>query len=205
MHKEILNKKQIELLPLIHNFNKGFGLVGGTAIALQIGHRESIDLDLFSCNDINNAKIIKIIKDYFENNVDLQIIRDEIGEYTLFINKVKCTFFYYPFKIQFDVDFDNIIKMPNLITLAAMKAYTLGRRVKWKDYVDLYFIFNRYSLQDVVEKSKEIFGNEFSEKNFREQLSYFEDIDYTEKIIFKENFKVSDEEIKRKLQKISIS
>ena len=52
MHREILNKKQIELLPLIHNFNERFGLVGGTAIALQIGHRESIDLDLFSYNDI---------------------------------------------------------------------------------------------------------------------------------------------------------
>ncbi|MEA2064850.1 MAG: hypothetical protein U9O66_00955 [Patescibacteria group bacterium] len=47
MHKKILTKEQKELLPLIKKFIKKFGLVGGTAIALQIGHRESIDFDFF--------------------------------------------------------------------------------------------------------------------------------------------------------------
>ena len=48
MHKEILTDEQINLLPLVQLFNKDFGLVGGTAIAFHIGHRESIDFDLFS-------------------------------------------------------------------------------------------------------------------------------------------------------------
>ncbi len=61
MHKEILTKEQIELLPLVHEFIKDFGLVGGTAIALQIGHRRSIDFDLFSLKEFDNAKIRKII------------------------------------------------------------------------------------------------------------------------------------------------
>ena len=46
MHKEILTKEQLELLPTIKFFSKDFGLVGGTAIALHIGHRHSIDFDL---------------------------------------------------------------------------------------------------------------------------------------------------------------
>jgi len=53
MHKEILNNNQIELLPLIGEFSKQFILVGGTAIGLQIGHRQSIDFDLFS-NKLNS-------------------------------------------------------------------------------------------------------------------------------------------------------
>jgi len=48
MHKKILTKEQLELLPLLKLFSKNFGLVGGTAIALHIGHRRSIDLFLLS-------------------------------------------------------------------------------------------------------------------------------------------------------------
>ncbi len=44
MHKEILTKTQVKLLPTVKLFSKKFGLVGGTAVALQLGHRESIDI-----------------------------------------------------------------------------------------------------------------------------------------------------------------
>ncbi len=62
MHKEILTKKQIELLLLVKKFIKNFGLVGGTAIALQIGHRRSIDFDLFSLKEFESTKIRRVIK-----------------------------------------------------------------------------------------------------------------------------------------------
>jgi hypothetical protein len=52
MHLEILTDKQKELLPLISQFKRNFYLVGGTAIALHLGHRESIDFDLFSYNNL---------------------------------------------------------------------------------------------------------------------------------------------------------
>ncbi len=45
MHTEILNKVQSELLPVVSHFSKDFYLVGGTAIALYLGHRASIDFD----------------------------------------------------------------------------------------------------------------------------------------------------------------
>jgi len=64
-----------------------------------------------------------------------------------------------------------IIKLPNLVTLAAMKAY-----------VDLYFIFQKHSLAEVVKTTEKIFKNEFNQKHFREQLAYHQDIDYTEPI-----------------------
>jgi hypothetical protein len=61
MHKEILTDQQIKLLPLVEKFIKDFGLVDGTAIALQIGHRRSIDFDLFSAEEFDNNKIRKTI------------------------------------------------------------------------------------------------------------------------------------------------
>jgi hypothetical protein len=203
MHKEVLTKKQIELLPLIKKFKRSFGLVGGTAIALYLGHRESIDFDLFSNKIFKNSEIrSKITKEGYK--IDY-VFQDNKDEYSILVNGVKLTFLYYPFEINFINKFNDIINLPELDTLGAMKAYALGRRIKWKDYVDLYFISQQdRSLSKIIKKSKEIFKSEFNEKNFKVQLSYFKDIDYTEEVIFKKDFKVDDEKIKRKLREISL-
>jgi len=204
MHKEILTEEQIKLLPLVEKFSKDFGLVGGTAVALQIGHRRSIDFDLFSLEEFSNAKIRKkIVKDSWKIG---KAYKDEDGQFTFFVNNVQFTFFHYPFKIKFSKSFKDILKMPDLLTLGAMKAYALGRRAKWKDYVDLYFIINKYhSIEKIVKKSKEIFKGEFNERIFREALSYFNDINYTEPIEFLPGFEASDEEIKKALVEFSLS
>jgi hypothetical protein len=56
MHREILSKGQLALLPLIKLFSKEFYLAGGTAVALHIGHRRSIDFDLFTDKNIIRIK-----------------------------------------------------------------------------------------------------------------------------------------------------
>jgi hypothetical protein len=198
MHQEVLSEDQYKVLPLLNIFSKEFGLIGGTAIALHVGHRRSVDFDLASVNIFDNGKIKQKIKDI--NTV----IIDEKGEYTIITKNTKLTFLHYPFKIEFKKDF-NGIKVADLLTLAALKAYTLGRRTKWKDYVDLYFIFKNYfSLNQVVEKAESIFEKEFNEKIFRAQLGYFEDIDYSEKIEYMPGFEVEEELIKKELLRISI-
>ncbi|MDO8529310.1 MAG: nucleotidyl transferase AbiEii/AbiGii toxin family protein, partial [bacterium] len=198
MRREILTEEQIKLLPLVEMFNKDFGLVGGTAIALQIGHRRSIDFDLFSLKEFKNEKIRKIIA---KSKCKIEkVFKDEEGQFTFFINGVQLTFFHYPFKISFSKHFRKILKMPDLLTLAAMKAYALGRRAKWKDYVDLYFIIRKYhSIEKIINKGKKIFKGEFNEKIIREQLSYFDDMNYSEKIEFMKGFEVDDKIIKKAL------
>ena len=202
IHKEILTKEQVELLPLVHKFSKEFGLVGGTAIALHIGHRESIDFDLFSFKKFGNMQIRnRILK---ETKID-NIIVSKLGEFTISIKGVKITFFHYPFDIKFNTNFNDVIKIPDLLTLAAMKAYALGMRNKWKDYVDLYFIIKDfYPIDKIAEEAKKIFEGEFNERMLRNQLAYFEDINYLEKVIFKEGFETSDTIIKKKLIEFSL-
>lgn len=202
IHSEILTKEQTELLPLIKSFFEDFGLVGGTAIALLMGHRRSVDFDLFTDKEFENIKVRKEILKF--NKID-KVIMDEGGQYTIIINKVRFTFFSFPFKIDFSERFDNIIKLPDLLTLAAMKAYALGRRAKWKDYVDLYFIMKDCDINKVIRKAEIIFGDEFNEKMFRTQLAYFKDIDYTEKIDYMERFEIDDGIIKRKLTEFSLN
>jgi hypothetical protein len=181
MHKEVLTKKQIELLPLINNFKNDYFLVGGTAIALYLGHRRSIDFDLFTYQNIKKRTIKNTIEKngfYVEKN-----IFEDYEQLHLIVNSIKLTFFQFNHKIPHTIKFDNIIKIPSLLDLAGMKAYALGGRAKWKDYVDLYFIIKyKYSLKEISKKAKELFDNFFNEKLFLEQLSYFEDIDFTEHI-----------------------
>jgi len=204
MHKEILTKKQQELLPLVRSFSKNFGLVGGTAIALHIGHRESIDFDLFTLEEFFNAKVRRIITKRGEKIT--KVYKDEKGQFTFLIDDVQFTFFHYPFKIKFSENFKGIIKIPDLLTLAAMKAYALGRRAKWKDYVDLYFIINKYhSAKKIVKRANDIFKAEFNERIFREQLSYFKDINYKEEIVFKPGYEVDEKKIKKELISFSLS
>jgi len=202
MHKNILNRNQLELLPLISEFSREYYLVGGTAIALQLGHRQSIDFDLFKKTSINNKKIVGKVEKYFGKYTT---IYKEANQLHLLINGVKITFFQYEFDIPHKIRFDNIITIPTLLDLAAMKSYALGRRAKWKDYVDLYFILKyKHTFNEICVRSSELFGALFSEKLFKQQLCFFQDINYTEEVVFVENNPVSDDEIKDFLIEIAL-
>ncbi len=202
MHKDILTEEQRKLLPLLSEFSKDFGLVGGTAIALHLGHRCSVDFDLFSSKAFGNQSLLnKIIKHYKTD----QIIVNKLDELTLMINGVKFTFFRYPFNIAYAQELDRIIKLPDLLTLAAMKAFALGMRSKWKDYIDLYFIIkDHFSVDKISKKAKQIFAGNFNEKLFRSQLAYFEGIDYQEEIIFMPGLETDKETIKKALVEFSL-
>ena len=181
MYNNILSENQNQLLPFIQSFSKEFYLVGGTAIALQIGHRESIDFDLFKLSSINKVKITQRLKDF---NLTYRLIYTDAESFHIVSNGVKITFFQYPFKMKTNVVFQGI-KMPNLLHLAAMKAYAMGKRAKWKDYVDLYFILKDYhNFEEISIKSKEIFKELFSPKLFLQQICYFKDIDYSEPVSY---------------------
>jgi hypothetical protein len=202
MHKEIFSSEQFALLNIVKSFSVDFGLVGGTAIALHLGHRESIDFDLFTFAEFENQKIRRKISRVVKINA---ILRDETGQFTLVINGVRFTFLHFPYKVDFSESLDDIIKLPDLLTLAAMKAFALGRRAKWKDYVDLYFVLKaNHSVAEITEKGVEIFGSEFNEKIFRTQLAYFKDIDYSEQVVYKDGFSTSDETIKKALVDFSL-
>ena len=204
MHKEILTSEQNRLLPLVAEFSEDFGLVGGTAIAFHLGHRRSIDFDMFSEEKFGNLSILNKIKASTFGEPS-NILVNRLGEFTFIVNNVKMTFFNYPYKIIYSESFGYNIKIPDILTLSAMKAFALGQRAKWKDYVDLYFIIkDHFSISQISQKGQEIFGSGFNEKLFRSQLSYFNGINYEEAIEFMPGFEVSDNEIKNKLVEFSL-
>ena len=202
MHSEILNDRQRELLPLMAQFRREYYLVGGTAIALYLGHRRSIDFDLFKPGAINHKRNLdKIVATSFTHIVTRRVTE----QMNLIVNDVKVTFFQYPFPVEPTARFEQTFRLPTLLQLAAMKAYALGRRSKWKDYVDLYFLLrDHFTLADICAEATCIFGELFSEKMFRSQLCYFKDIDYTEAVDWLMANPPTDEEIKQRLTEIAV-
>ena len=201
MFTNILTANQVKLLPLVKEFSRDYYLVGGTAIALHLGHRRSIDFDLFTSGRVKKQFIKRTIDRHKWPVSD--VLFEDSEQLHLVVHDVKLTFFSYPHQIDATVDFEQIIYMPDLLTLAAMKAYALGGRAKWKDYVDLYILLrDHFSLAQISEKSKNIFGVYYNEKLFREQLCYFQDVDHSEKVDFVAE-SVPDEKIKQFLTDIA--
>jgi hypothetical protein len=182
MHNEILNPDQVKLLTFLALFKREFFLVGGTAIALYIGHRRSVDFDLFKYQPIKPKSIVEKIS---LSGYQYVVTRRVTEQLNVNINNVKFTFFQYPFKIEANQVFEGYSRIPALIDLAAMKAYALGQRSKWKDYVDIYFLIKDFfTIEQISLRATEIFGQLFSKKLFRVQLTYFDDIDYSEPVEF---------------------
>lgn len=204
MYPEILSPEQVQLLPLLKEFRRNYCLVGGTAIALYIGHRRSLDFDLFTNKPLDKKNISdKLYKSKFK----LEIIRQLPDQSHYMINKTKLTFFEFPYTMYPVTDFKGVIKLPALIDLGAMKAFALGGRTKWKDYVDLYFILkNYYTLKQISERAKALFPpGSFNEKLFRQQLVYYKDVNYSEEVEYLPGFETTQKEIEQYLEEVALA
>jgi len=194
MHTETLTREQDELLKFVSSFKRGFYLVGGTAIALQLGHRRSIDFDLFTSGKI---KRLTLRRQAEQSGFPFRLLGEDVDQIHFMLNNVKVTYFAYPYPVDHPVMLDHVISMPTLLSLAAMKAFALGRRAKWKDYVDLCFLIrDHFSVQAISREAQRLFGDSFSDRLFRGQLAYHADIDYSEEVDYMPGFAVDAETVK---------
>jgi len=168
MYPDILTDTQKALIPYFELFAKEYYLVGGTAIALYLGHRKSIDFDLFTYDKIK-LKSIKKWKDDLPVT-PINTIYEASDQIHFIIENVKVTFMQFPFQLK-SANHIHGLSMPSLLSLAAMKA--------------LYFIMkDHYSIKEIIKKADELFGSSFNGRFFRQQLGYFDDINYSEKVEF---------------------
>ena len=202
MYPAILSETQKALLPHLEPFTSDYYLVGGTAIALHLGHRKSIDFDLFTQDKIK-LRPINAWKEELPFS-PIQTLFESGDEIHFIISDVKVTFMQFPYGVRC-IDSFYGISLPSLLSLAGMKAFAINRRAKWKDYVDLYFIMkDHYTLKEIIKEADAIFSSAFNSQLFRRQLSYFDDINYTEKVDYVGE-SIPDYQIKEFLTEMSYS
>jgi len=196
---ESLNKNQLLVFEKLSAF-KDFGVLGGgTALSLQIGHRVSYDFDIFTHEKLKSS-LWKKAKEVFGNNSE-KLLNTEDQLNLLTPESVYVTFFYDEYQSLFNPIKTVSINLLDLKDIAANKTYVLGKRPKWRDYVDLYFLLKEkyISLEELINLSLKKFSNDFSEKLFLEQLIYWDDVeDYEITFLNKE---VPSEKIKEFLEK----
>ena len=145
-------------------------------MALQIGHRISIDFDLFSSSEITKDFLNNVEKIFTDKKVNILVNNPE--ELTILVDNIKVTFLAYPFPVILNLAKYKEVALLSIKEIAASKAYTIGRRGSYKDYVDLYFIISeKYSsLDDIIKIAERKYGSEFNSRLFLEQLVYLEDV-----------------------------
>lgn len=198
MHLGAITSKQKKIFDKLKNFPKYY-LAGGTALALQIGHRISVDFDFFSKKEIP-SQLLQKVKKIFQNS-KIKIIINNKEQLTLEVNKVNLTFLYYPFPLIFKLKKYKNVNLLSILEIAACKTYALGRRATYKDYVDLYFILKKKHaiLKKIINISQKKYKQEFDPRLFLEQLLYLEDIKDI-KIEFLKN-KITKQAIQRFFEK----
>lgn len=137
MFKETLSPQAFQLLKRIcenDNF-KNFHLVGGTSLALQLGHRKSKDLDFFSPNKFEGV-LTKELTRYGKTKV----ITATTNTIETEINNTRVFFMFFGYPLYKEIKKKNGIRMADPIDIGLMKLMCLTSRQTKKDIIDLYFI-----------------------------------------------------------------
>lgn len=175
IHLELLDKEQKKIFANLEHISTQRYLVGGTALTLQMGHRYSYDFDVFSTLR-NTPQLFRKVSKLFP--VGTPFVRNE-DEYT-FLTKtgVKMTFFCYPYDMTPYFVSTKPITLLSIGGVAVSKAFAVGQRNRWRDYLDLYAILSRTdtTLSWIINNAKKTYKNYFNEKLFLGQLLYTKDI-----------------------------
>jgi len=176
LHREALDPSRQKLLRILVKIDKEIVLGGGTALSLQIVHRQSFDFDFFSKTELSK-KLLEVVRQTIKIS---RVSRDMADELTFYdTNNIKITFLYYPFGKVFDfVKTEDHLNYFPLKTVAFQKAYTIGRRGVYRDYFDIYALLKgKYiTLKEIIGGAEDIYGTVFNPKIFLEQLVYFTDL-----------------------------
>jgi len=161
---------------------------------LQIGHRESYDFDCFTRQALTQSLFQKA-KRVFGTQTKL-ILKNVEMLFVMTPENVEINFVSYPYPSLHPPLVSPALGLFHLDDLVSDKAFTLGRRPQWRDYVDLFFLikWKRYDLARIVRLSEKKFGGEFNDKLFIKQLTYFNDVTVRPTVFLKETY--TDKEIK---------
>lgn len=152
------------------DFFAGLRLVGGTALALQIGHRISVDLDLFGELKGDSISLNKKLTALGQT----QLIQQTENIHIYSIDNIKVDIVNYPYPwLKPALKSDNLA-LATIEDIAAMKLAAITGRGSKKDFIDLYFILQRYTLSEILEfyEEKYIDGSSFQ---VLRSLAYFDD------------------------------
>ena len=175
----ILDKKRINLLKKLKFLSKyGFYLAGGAALALQIGHRTSMDFDFYTEKKFSLLKLQRLLEKKFKEAIVLQKAE---GTLIMKIDGVANSFFQYPYPLIFPpIKYQNFPPLASKEDIAAMKVIAISDRGTKRDFIDIYFLLKEFSLEEIFNFIKKKYPN-FNIYVGLRGLTYFVDAEKKQK------------------------
>lgn len=189
---QFFTKEQKIILDEITNskyLRSGFYFTGGTALSsFYLSHRYSEDLDFFSQKKFDNQVILTLMEEWGNrHNFSLKSRFIEVVYIfdLLFNNKtqLKVDFSYYPYKrLEKGIIVDNL-EIDSLLDIAVNKMLTISQRSEVKDFVDLYFLLQKFHVWDLITGVKIKFHREIEPLLLGSDFLKVEDFDFLPKMI----------------------
>ena len=172
LHYETVEPSTLELLKYLQKCPglEKMRLSGGTALALQVGHRKSLDLDFFGELSLDNDDLTKIL----EPHGKVKKIKKTTSISVFLVNEIKVDFVQYNYPWLTAAVKEDGITLAGLMDIGAMKLAAITGRGRKRDFYDLYFLLRVYTLSQLVEFYNAKY-NDGSEFMLLKSLNYFED------------------------------
>lgn len=182
------------MLPKFAPIKKQFYLAGGTAVALQIEHRDSVDFDFFTEHEFNNAELLALLQSQFRTE-NIKVTQELPNTLTALIMGVSASFFVYKYPLIEPTVDTEYLRLASIADVGAMKLGAILSRHVFKDYVDLYVICKQIPLPELCAYAKRKYPNVDIGVYLR-SLSYLADVE-EEKLLFYNGFSVTLAEIEK--------
>ncbi len=175
LHEEAVSAAILDLTRTLQQRKElsSFILVGGTALALQIGHRKSIDIDLFSTGHFDVTETAG----FLEKDLGFHLQYSHKNTLKGTINGIFVDLITHDYPLINPPIFEGNIRMASLQDIAAMKVNAIsGNGTRIKDFIDVYFLMKKFSFFELVK----FFSDKYEARNtFHavKSLTYFEDVD----------------------------
>lgn len=173
LHFETVNEKLLERLNYLQQLSllDSFYLVGGTSLALRFGHRISTDIDFFTHAEVDFEYIKEELQQYF----DILHLQNKKG-LSGFSKGVKTDLVSHKYTLLESIEIIDGIRMASLADISAMKINAINNRGKRKDFIDLYFLLDSFSFDEILNHYALKYKNEDIMIPMRSCI-YFDDAD----------------------------
>ena len=201
LQTQTISSELLELLKKIMKLNQfdKFLLVGGTSLALQIGHRNSIDIDLFGNSEIDEELFTRTLSNFGA----FEVYKRSKNILITSINNVKVDFVNYQYPLLRKIRVIDGIRLASKEDIAAMKLNAILGRGSKKDFIDLFFLLKEFSLNQMIDfyLQKYFDGSKFL---VVKSLAYFADADLeqTPEMYLEFNWETCKQKITEELIKI---
>lgn len=148
-----------------------FSLVGGTSLSLQMGHRKSIDLDLFSETEFEGSVLLENLGRDFPQ---IEVLAQAKGTLLTRLQGVKVDFLRFNYRAIRPIKIEDNIRLLTPEDIAPMKLDAIAGRGKKKDFYDLYYLLEKMTLQQMLDLHHQKF-NLSTTFHIVKSLTWFED------------------------------